>query len=276
MLGVTVLVDECRWPWRNRLWCHLVSDASFDELHRFARQLGIPRVAFQGDHYDLDETGRSAALSFGATEVGGRDLVRALKASGLRRGPNVWRGGMSAVASMDAPRLTTERLVLRQWQPTDFEFARKLDTDPKIMKLMGGTRTAEQTIAQLNQDAVGLALRGIGKWAVELQSNHELVGRVGLGGVNDALPFGPALQLGWRMSSKYQGFGFATEAARAALIYAFDVLEVERVAAITVPHNHASLSVMAKLGMHDDGEFDHPSFGESDPLRRHVLKWANR
>src|ERR1700738_3350135 len=49
---VAILVDAAVWPWRGRRWAHLVSDDSYDELHGFARQLGIPRRAFQGDHYD--------------------------------------------------------------------------------------------------------------------------------------------------------------------------------------------------------------------------------
>ena len=51
--GVTILVDPAIWPWRGHRWAHLVSDESYDELHAFAARLGIPRRAFQGDHYDV-------------------------------------------------------------------------------------------------------------------------------------------------------------------------------------------------------------------------------
>jgi hypothetical protein len=82
---VTVLVDPAIWPHRDLLWSHLVSDASYDELHEFAALLGIPRRAFQGDHYDLPEHLRDEAIQLGAEPVSGRELITRLRASGLRR-----------------------------------------------------------------------------------------------------------------------------------------------------------------------------------------------
>ena len=84
---MTVLVDEPRWWWRGRRWCHLVSDESLTELHAFADGLGIPRRAFQGDHYDVPEEHRAEAVSAGAVEVESRELVRRLRAAGLRLTP---------------------------------------------------------------------------------------------------------------------------------------------------------------------------------------------
>lgn len=80
-------MDECRWPWQGRLWCHLVSDVSYDELHEFVGRLGVPRRAFQGDHYDLDELRRAAAIALGAEPVPSRELLRRLRAAGLRLRP---------------------------------------------------------------------------------------------------------------------------------------------------------------------------------------------
>lgn len=73
------------WPWRGRLWAHLVSDASYDELHAFARRLGIPSEAFQGDHYDVPTEARERAIALGASDVTAHELVTRLRASGLRR-----------------------------------------------------------------------------------------------------------------------------------------------------------------------------------------------
>ncbi len=64
---MTVLVDPAVWPWRDRRWAHLVSDESYDELHAFAEHLGIPRRAFQGDHYDVPSDYRDRAIELGAT-----------------------------------------------------------------------------------------------------------------------------------------------------------------------------------------------------------------
>ena len=80
-----ILVDDALWLWRDRRWAHLVSDTSYDELHDFAAQLGLRRMAFQGDHYDIVADARPRAVELGAVPVGVRDLVRRLRAAGLRR-----------------------------------------------------------------------------------------------------------------------------------------------------------------------------------------------
>lgn len=82
---MAILVDQAIWAWRGRVWAHLVSDESHEELHRFAARLGVPRGAFQGDHYDIPHELRPAAVELGAIEVDARVLVRRLRESGLRR-----------------------------------------------------------------------------------------------------------------------------------------------------------------------------------------------
>lgn len=82
---MAVLVDPPIWPFRDRLWAHLVSDTSYAELHDFAARLGLPRRAFQGDHYDVPAELREQAIALGAQAVSGRELITRLLASGLRR-----------------------------------------------------------------------------------------------------------------------------------------------------------------------------------------------
>ena len=82
---MAVLVDPAVWEWRGASWAHLVSDDSFDELHEFARRLGKRRLGFQGDHYDIDTVDRLRAVELGAEPVDSRDLVRRIRAAGLRR-----------------------------------------------------------------------------------------------------------------------------------------------------------------------------------------------
>jgi hypothetical protein len=84
---VAILVDQAMWPWRGKRWAHLVSDASYAELHAFADRLGLPRRAFQGDHYDVPADYRLRAIELGAEPVDARVLVRRLREAGLRRSP---------------------------------------------------------------------------------------------------------------------------------------------------------------------------------------------
>jgi hypothetical protein len=82
---VALLIDSPVWPWRGRKWSHLVSDESYEELHAFVQtELGIPRRAFQGDHYDIPEELYDVAVAAGAQAVGGRELLSRLLAAGLR------------------------------------------------------------------------------------------------------------------------------------------------------------------------------------------------
>lgn len=72
------------WPRHGRVWGHLVSDLSLDELHAFAARAGLPERGFDRDHYDVPAERYDELLELGAELVDGRDLVRRLRASGLR------------------------------------------------------------------------------------------------------------------------------------------------------------------------------------------------
>ncbi|MFC4513806.1 DUF4031 domain-containing protein [Streptomyces ehimensis] len=82
---MTLYIDPPNWPGHGRMWSHLVSDVSFDELHTFAAGLGLPDQAFDGDHYDVLSTTYGDAVRLGAVEVSSREVVRLLRLSGLRR-----------------------------------------------------------------------------------------------------------------------------------------------------------------------------------------------
>jgi len=82
---VTILIDPPLVPWRGRLWSHLASDVSFEELHAFAAALEIPARGFDGDHYDIPAEYFDAAVAAGAVPVRSRELVERLRAAGLRR-----------------------------------------------------------------------------------------------------------------------------------------------------------------------------------------------
>jgi hypothetical protein len=95
---VTILIDEARWRHSDRLWCHLVSDTSLEELHAFAEANRIPRRGFHGDHYDIPEEYRDGLIEAGASVVESRELIRRLKAVGLRLSPGQRRAFTNAAA----------------------------------------------------------------------------------------------------------------------------------------------------------------------------------
>ena len=68
---MAVYVDDAIWDWHGRKWCHLLAD-NIDELHRFARKLGLHGTSFQSPprvsapHYDLTAYERRRAITYGA------------------------------------------------------------------------------------------------------------------------------------------------------------------------------------------------------------------
>ena len=89
---MAILIDTAIWPWRDWLWCHMISDTSVDELKKFALEMGIPERGFQGDHFDVPEHMREIAIANGAKEVSSRDIVKALYAAGIRKPPSERHG----------------------------------------------------------------------------------------------------------------------------------------------------------------------------------------
>ncbi|GAA2747812.1 hypothetical protein GCM10009868_38760 [Terrabacter aerolatus] len=81
---MTVWIDQPIWPAHGRLFAHLVSDASYAELHVVARAAGLHPRSFDGDHYDVPEGRWQDVVEAGATPTTGVDLARRLNASGLR------------------------------------------------------------------------------------------------------------------------------------------------------------------------------------------------
>jgi hypothetical protein len=80
-----ILIDPPNAAGHGRLWSHLASDASYDELHTFAATVGIPPRGFDRDHYDVPAEWYDEVVAAGAVPVTSRELVARLHAAGLRR-----------------------------------------------------------------------------------------------------------------------------------------------------------------------------------------------
>jgi RimJ/RimL family protein N-acetyltransferase len=169
--------------------------------------------------------------------------------------------------------LITPRLRLRPWQEADREPFARLNADPTVMRHFPALMTREQSDAMVDRIREHFASYGYGFWAVSLSSGSPCMGMVGLRHVQFDAPFTPCLEVGWRLAAEHWGQGFATEAAQAALDFAFETLQQKEVVAFTVPANQASRRVMEKLGMtHSPTDnFEHPALPEGHALRVHVL-----
>lgn len=90
---MTILIDPPNAAGHGRLWSHLASDESYDELHAFAQLLGIPDRGFDRDHYDVPSEWYDQVVALGAEPVSSRELVTRLVDSGLRRRKSQPEGG---------------------------------------------------------------------------------------------------------------------------------------------------------------------------------------
>lgn len=176
-------------------------------------------------------------------------------------------GRLSAV-----PELRTDRLLLRHWQEGDLRPFAALNADPAVMEHLPSTLSLAQTVAMVDRIETAFDDDGYGLWAVEVPGVTPFIGFVGLHRALFEAPFTPAVEVGWRLAREHWGCGYATEAGRAAVAYAFSTLGLQRLVSFTTVANRRSRRVMEKLGMtHDPAEdFDHPDIVEG-PLRRHVL-----
>jgi RimJ/RimL family protein N-acetyltransferase len=94
---------------------------------------------------------------------------------------------------------------------------------------------------------------------------------VGLNIPSTELPFSPCTEVGWRLAVDYWGYGYATEAARAALRVGFESLGLEEIVSFTTISNRRSRAVMERLGMKESGVFEHPAVPVGNPLKEHCL-----
>lgn len=169
--------------------------------------------------------------------------------------------------------IETERLYLRTWETSDVQPYWAINQDPKVIEFLPGPMTMEavnQFIVAKNQQQ---AERGFTLWATELKATRELIGFVGLNYTNWEAHFTPAVEVGWRLGSRYWGNGYATEGAEAALEFGFNTIGLNEIVSFTVPMNNRSLRVMEKIGLRYDpkDDFRHPKLALDHPLSQHVL-----
>lgn len=179
---------------------------------------------------------------------------------------------------MTTPELTTERLVLRAWRDTDRAPFAALNADPRVMEHFASALSPAESDAMVERIGRHFASHGFGLWAVEAPGVAEFIGFVGLVHVPFTAAFTPAVEVGWRIAAEHWGRGYATEAARRAVVFGFAELHLEQIVSIAMSANQRSRHVMEKLGMQRSAadDFDHPRLPEGHPRRRHVLYRLSR
>lgn len=185
---MAILLDPPAWSAHGRLWAHLVSDVSYDELHAFAASHGVPRRVFERDHYDVPADAWEALVAAGALPVSSRELLTRLTGAGLRRRkatsmarrapgnallrpPRLQPGDLVAVTAVAGP-IQAERLdagveTLRRWGLRVRVQPHTLDTHP--FGYLAGTdadRAADFAAAWMD-DEVSAVVAGRGGYGTQ-------------------------------------------------------------------------------------------------------------
>ena len=141
--------------------------------------------------------------------------------------------------------LRSARLGFREWAESDIDLANALWGDPAVTRLIGGPFTTEQVRQRLSREIETRDACGIQYWLIFLLATGEHVGCCGL------RPYKPdrkVYELGFHILRSQWGRGYATEAATAAMGYAFDSMRVAALFAGHNPANEASRRLLLKLG----------------------------
>ena len=156
----------------------------------------------------------------------------------------------------NGPVVETERLKLRQWCSADIAPNTAMLSDPGTARFItvDGKPVTNELVGWRNAAVIAghWALHGAGMFVVEEKASGKFVGRVGPW----FPPTWPDFEIGWGITRQAQGKGYATEAARAAIDWAFANFEIAQVIHCIDRENIASQGVARRLGAEKQREIE--------------------
>ncbi len=174
----------------------------------------------------------------------------------------------------------TPRLILGTWLQSDRDLFREINADPKVMEFFPFRRSHEEADAFLGKLNEMMTSDGLGFYAVVLKDTDEPIGFCGLSHPNLPGIFpNEAIEIGWRLATRFWGNGYINESAGALLDKTFSRPDIDEVVSFAVAANHRSTNVMQRLGMRreQDRDFNHPRVPATHPhLKRHVVYTVSR
>jgi len=156
--------------------------------------------------------------------------------------------------------IETERLILREFLPTDDVGMFEMDSDPEVHRFLGHkpVKNIDESQKQIENLRKQYQDNGIGRWAVILKNTNEFIGWSGIklitNSINNHQNF---YEIGYRFKQKHWGKGYATEAGLAFVDYAFNEMKVKALYAYADPGNIGSRNILEKLGMHYVNSFEY-------------------
>jgi RimJ/RimL family protein N-acetyltransferase len=162
--------------------------------------------------------------------------------------------------------IETNRLGLRNWIESDITPFASMCEDPEVMKHFPSVVSKADATAFVRSYQQHFEEFGFTYFAVEELNGGEFIGFVGIKHQTYESPFTPCVDIGWRLKRSAWGKGYATEAAKACLEFAFESAKLEEIFAMCTNTNAPSESVMKKIGMEKAGTFEHPAIAANSLL----------
>lgn len=167
--------------------------------------------------------------------------------------------------------IETERLILRPWREDDILPFSEINSNMEVMEYLPKCLSLEETVQFYNRIVAEHYRFGYGLYAVETKIDGSFIGYVGFHNFDFEAEFSPGIEIGWRLAKEYWGQGYATEAAKACIDYAFRQKLFDKIYSFTSISNHRSERVMQKIGMKHQGFFLHPSLPDGHRLKEHTF-----
>ncbi len=145
-------------------------------------------------------------------------------------------------------KISTPRLILRNWREEDRAAFAAMHADPQVMHDLGGTFDRTRSDTKFDRYVAAFEQHGVCRWTV-LDLNGQFIGYTGIILQGADHPLGAHADIGWWLVRSAWGHGYATEAAKAALEDGFRRLAFEEVLAYTAAGNLRSQAVMTRAGL---------------------------
>ncbi len=166
---------------------------------------------------------------------------------------------------------TSERLGFRNWTDEDLPQLTAINADPEVMEFFPNVLTQDQSAVFIQRMKTQFSENGFCYFAVDRLDTSEFIGFIGLATQTYEAEFTPCVDIGWRLSAKFWGNGYATEGARRCLQFGFEEINLPNIKSVCPAINTRSERVMQKIEMTKVKEFDHSLLTDYPDLERCVL-----
>jgi RimJ/RimL family protein N-acetyltransferase len=156
--------------------------------------------------------------------------------------------------------IETERLLLRELLLSDVDGMFELDSNPNVHLFVGNNpvKNIEQSVEYIHFVQKQYKDFGTGRWAVILKETNEFLGWSGIKFITDEINGHTNFyEIGYRFIEKHWGKGYATEAGKAFVNYAFNEMKVDALYAYADAGNENSRKILEKLGLHYVNSFEY-------------------